>query len=177
MDYTLVSTTKAPFDGKWYNVTIPLKSFQDVGSWDGAWFGSQNKFDWKAVDKFQIVAERAALNGKEFWFDDIKLVRGTGPLVGNHEIGIQTEMAIYPNPASEKVNIRFVAPVPGNLEVTVHDLSGRLLITLFSDYCTPGIKQIEWYTNDQSKHVENGMYICKVKFNNKEISGKISVIN
>ena len=61
MDYTLVSTTKAPFDGKWHNFTIPLKSFQYVGSWDGAWFNSQNKFDWKTVDKFQIVAERAAL--------------------------------------------------------------------------------------------------------------------
>jgi hypothetical protein len=88
MDYTLTSTTKAPFDGKWYNVTIPLKSFQDVGSWDGAWFNTQNKFDWKAVDKFQIVAERAALTGKEFWFDEIKLVRGTGLLVSNHEIGL-----------------------------------------------------------------------------------------
>jgi endoglucanase len=177
MDYTLVSTTKAPFDGKWYNVTIPLKSFLDVGSWDGVWINSQNKFDWTAVDKFQIVSERAALTGKEFWIDNISLERGSSPLTGNYEIGIQSEVSIYPNPASEKVNIRFFAPVPGTLEVTVHDLSGRLLQTLFSNNCTPGVQKIIWHINNQSKPVENGMYICKVKFNNKEITRKISIIN
>jgi endoglucanase len=177
MDYTLVSTTKAPFDGKWYNVTIPLKSFLDVGSWDGVWINSQNKFDWTAVDKFQIVSERAALTGKEFWIDNISLERGSSPLTGNYEIGIQSEVSIYPNPASEKVNIRFFAPVPGTLEVTVHDLSGRLQQTLFSNNCTPGVQKIVWHINNQSKPVENGMYICKVKFNNKEITRKISIIN
>jgi len=177
MDYTLVSTTNAPFDGKWYNVTIPLKSFLDVGSWDGVWINSQNKFDWTAVDKFQIVSERAALTGKEFWIDNISLERGSSPLTGNYEIGIQSEVSIYPNPASEKVNIRFFAPVPGTLEVTVHDLSGRLQQTLFSNNCTPGVQKIVWHINNQSKPVENGMYICKVKFNNKEITRKISIIN
>jgi endoglucanase len=176
MDYTLTSTTKAPFDGKWYNVTIPLKSFQDVGSWDGAWFNTQNKFDWKAVDKFQIVAERAALTGKEFWFDEIKLVRGTGLLVSNHEIGLPSEVAVFPNPASIKTAISFYAPAAGKLEISVHDLSGRLMKTIYTGTCTSGRQQFEWDLNDNSALVQSGIYLCKVQFNGRQITRKISVI-
>lgn len=165
MDYTLVSTTKAPFDGKWHNFTIPLKSFQDVGSWDGAWFNSQNKFDWKTVDKFQIVAERAALTGNKFWFDNIKIVRGESPLVGNHEIQVESNVAVYPNPAPEKVNIRFYAALQGKLEVTIHDLSERLLKSLHNGDCTSGvladtlgmkleIEEINQKLQNQDKNIE-----------------------
>ena len=176
MDYTIVSTTNATFDGKWYNLTIPLKSFQDVGSWDGVWINSQNKFDWKAVDKFQIVSERGALTGKEFWFDNIKLIRGESPLVGNSEIQIEREVTVYPNPASEKVHINFYATLPGKLEVTIHDLSGRLLKTLYNGDCTSGVQQLVWNLNSESKPVTNGVYICKLKLHDKEITRKFSVI-
>jgi len=176
MDYTLVSTTKAPFDGKWYNVTIPLKSFQDVGSWDGTWINSQNKFDWTAVDKIQIVAERAALTGKEFWFDNIKLIRGESPLVGNRDIQIESEVAVYPNPASEKVHISFYTTRSGELEVTIHDLSGRLLNTLYKGNCNSGEQKLVWNLDSETKPVTTGIYICKLRLNNKEITQKISVI-
>lgn len=177
MDYTIVSTTKAPFDGNWYNITIPLKSFQDVGSWDGSWFNSQNKFDWKNVDKFQIVSERGALTGKEFWIDNISLVRGSSPLTGIHDINLQGGISVYPNPASDIAIIKFYTTGHGKLEVTVHDLSGRLIKTLFADDCIPGDHQIDWDLNQQTEPVGNGIYICKIKFNDKVISGKISVIN
>jgi len=175
MDYTLVSTTYAPFDGKWYNVTIPLKSFQDAGSWDGVWINSQNKFDWKAVDKFQIVSERGTLTGKEFWFDNTKLIRGESPLVGNMEIQIESEVSVYPNPASEKVHISFYATRTGKLEVTIHDLSGRMLKTLHNGDCTPGEQRLVWNLNSESASVQNGIYFCRIKFGNQEITRKISV--
>jgi hypothetical protein len=175
MDYTLTSTTNAPFDGKWYNITIPLKSFQDIGSWDGAWFNSQNKFDWKAVDKFQIVAEQAALSGKEFWLDNIKLIRGESPLVGNREIQIESEVNVYPNPASEKVKISFYAASPGKLEITIHDLSGRIIKTLYNGDCSAGVQQLIWNLNNEKVLVQNGIYFCRIRFDNQEITRKISV--
>jgi endoglucanase len=175
MDYTLMSTTNAPFDGKWYNITIPLKSFQDIGSWDGAWFSSQNKFDWKSVDKFQIVAEQAALSGKEFWLDNIKLIRGESPLVGNREIQIESEVNVYPNPASEKVKISFYAASPGKLEITIHDLSGRIIKTLYNGDCSAGVQQLIWNLNNETVLVQNGIYFCRIRFDNQEITRKISV--
>jgi len=177
MDYTLASTTKAPFDGNWYNVIIPLKSFKDAGSWDGSWFDPQKKFDWKAVDKFQIVAERAALAGKEFWFDDIKVMRGESPLVGNTGIQATNKLSVFPNPASDRVNITFFAAKAGQLEVSIFDFSGRAIKTLYNSRCTAGEEHITWNLNNGQEVVKSGLYICKIKFNDKILTRKISVLH
>ncbi|MBA4409664.1 MAG: hypothetical protein C0397_09605 [Odoribacter sp.] len=71
-DYT-INTSVAAFDGNWHHVQIPLKNFRDPGSWDGSWFNPTNSFDWKAVDRFQIVSENMALTGKKFWFDNLRI--------------------------------------------------------------------------------------------------------
>jgi endoglucanase len=177
MDYTLRSTNNAPFDGNWYNVTVPLKSFVDIGSWDNAWFNSEKKFDWKAVDKFQIVAENMALTGKEFWFDNIKLIKGEPDPVANSVVGNYPELTIYPNPAKENVQIGFFAPRSGMLEVTIHDLAGRKITTVFHGEAQFGKQEFKWdFTNRADRTVANGIYICKLKFGNKEITRKISVL-
>ena len=71
-DFTINSSVAA-FDGQWHAVSIPLKSFLDAGSYDGSWFGPANSFDWKAIDRVQIVSENMALTGKKFWFDQIRI--------------------------------------------------------------------------------------------------------
>ena len=177
MDYTVYSTTNAPFDGQWHNVTIPLKSFTDAGSWDGSWFDSQKEFDWKAVDKFQIVAERAPLTGIEFWFDNIKLVRGDSPLVSSRLIAINNEVDIFPNPVNDKLIVRYFARESGFLEVAFYDLLGRKLKSFQNNVLNSGKQSFIWdLSNESNIPVENGIYICKIKFNKKEFSRKISVI-
>ena len=178
MDYTLKSTNSAPFDDSWYNVQIPLKSFTDAGSWDNnTWYNSQKKFDWKAVDKFQIVAEQASLTGKEFWFDNIRLIRGSSPLTGNQEIGIQHEVIIFPNPASENVKILIFRPESELTEITIYDLTGRKVKTLLNKSGATNNVEYTWdLTNDLNSRVLNGIYFCKIRTKNKEITRKISVV-
>jgi endoglucanase len=68
----------APWDGQWHHVQVPLKSFQERGSWDNAWFNPQGVFNWAAVDRFEIVSEYHDFVGMQFWFDDIRVVKPSG---------------------------------------------------------------------------------------------------
>ncbi len=68
----------AAWDGQWHHVQVPLKSFQERGSWDNAWFNPQGVFNWAAVDRFEIVSEYHDFVGMQFWFDDIRVTKPAG---------------------------------------------------------------------------------------------------
>lgn len=74
-----MNQTIAAWDNQWHHAQILLKSFVDGGSWDNAWFPPQGLFDWSAVDSFQIVSEYHSWAGMQFWFDDIRIVKPSGP--------------------------------------------------------------------------------------------------
>ena len=171
-DYT-VNSSVAPFDGQWHQVQIPLKNFIDIGSWDNnAWYTSTNSFDWKAVDRFQIVAENMALTGKKFWFDDIK-INGT-PLTGIIEnSGInQFKAKAFPNPLTSETLIEYTLPAAAQVDVSIFDLTGRKLQTLLSSREIQGIHQIQWMPGrNSSPNPKQGIYFCRISS-----AGKIEVI-
>jgi endoglucanase len=73
-----IDQSLAPWDRQWHHVLVPLRSFVDGGSWDNAWFPPAGRFDWSAVDSFQIVSEYHDFVGMQFWFDDIRLTKPPG---------------------------------------------------------------------------------------------------
>ena len=161
-DFTLNSAV-APFDGQWHHVQVPLKNFQDVGSWDGSWFNSTNSFDWKAVEHFQIVSENMALTGKKFWFDDIR-INGT-PLTGITENSATRlfQANAYPNPFSDETSIEYELPEPAFVNVSIYDLTGRKISVLVDSKEMQGKHQIQW--NPRQKGLSksgNGIYLCKI---------------
>ena len=73
MRYTVTRNT-AVWDGRWNHLQIPLRSFSEHGAWDNGWFNPIGAFDWRAVDRFEIVAEHSTLQGIHLYFDDIRVV-------------------------------------------------------------------------------------------------------
>ena len=69
----------AEWDGQWHHVRIPLQDFSEHGSWDNGWFNPADKFDWTAIDYFEIVAEYGNLEGIHFYFDNIRIVEPDAP--------------------------------------------------------------------------------------------------
>ena len=68
----------APWDNEWHLVKIPLANFSEQGAADdGTWYNPEGKFDWSAIDNFQIQTEFEDLEGKQFWFDNIQIVPTT----------------------------------------------------------------------------------------------------
>lgn len=84
-----IDKSVAPLDRYWHHVRIPLKDFTEHGSWDNnTWYNPEGKFDWTAIDRFEIVAEYSAMTSQEIWFDDIRItepseVKPQTPYLGN----------------------------------------------------------------------------------------------
>jgi len=104
----------APGDSHWHHLHIPLTALVEKGSWDNGWFPPQGDFDWKAVDRFEIVAEHHDMDGKKLWFDNIQvtdldtaMIYDTSAYISTSIAGFypDVELRVYPNPATEHLTI------------------------------------------------------------------------
>lgn len=131
MRYT-IDESVAPVDNNWHKVYIPLKNFNEQGAWDDGWFNPEGKFDWKAVDRFEIVAEYQALSGNHFAFDHIILTNQdtlkvnistaiTGILLDRN-----AKLQVFPNPVKEVLTFRW-AEEHEMVGFELLDLNGRQL--------------------------------------------------
>ena len=166
-DFTINSTV-VPFDGAWHQVKIQLNKFKDTGSWDGSWFNSTNSFDWKAVDRFQIVSENMALAGKKFWFDDIR-INGT-PITAIPENGSITQFnaKAFPNPLTSETVIEYSLATSTQVDISILDIAGKEIQTLVSCYKSSGIHTIRWTHNEKTiPKLKQGIYFCRISTTDK----------
>ncbi len=65
----------ARWNGEWNHLQIPLSQFSEHGSWDdNRWYNPIGAFDWKAVERFEIVAEYSPLQGIHLYFDNLRVI-------------------------------------------------------------------------------------------------------
>ncbi|MDR1719087.1 MAG: cellulase family glycosylhydrolase [Dysgonamonadaceae bacterium] len=173
-DYTVRNSIVA-FDGNWHFVQIPLNNFYDAGAYDNdTWYGPAGKFDWKAVDAFQIVAENMALTGKNFRFDDIR-INGT-PIpsaIGDIETVIGTATA-FPNPSDGNMTIRYYVPASTRVDIGVYNLAGQKVAALKDGYQTQGVHQVDWNVGKNSGRY-NGIYFCRIDYGSSRETIKLIV--
>jgi len=163
MSYT-IDPTKVTWNGTWQHLKIPLKSFKETGSWDNAWFSPVGKFDWKEVNRLEIISEFNALGTQKIWFDDIK-INGT-PLTSAIEINSANNLQsrAYPNPFKAKITIEYVLPSAGPVKIGIFNLNGQVIdLPVNNEFQPIGFHRIEWSADQKgfSKPAE-GVYICKI---------------
>lgn len=97
----------------------------------------------------------AATFGRSMW--RINLAAGTGV---QHQILTEQALSVYPNPASEEINIRLDLSSDQQGIVQIFDLNGRLIETLLEGRLTAGVTQLQWdgQANGQRKP---GVYLCR----------------
>jgi len=98
-------------------------------------------------------------------------VSNNDELIPNPEI----EMAIYPNPWVEKVNIEFTPCSTGEIVLNIYNIKGQL-VRSFRDAIRAGNPhRIQWDGNDENgKSVSKGVYLCKInEVNNRQIVKKL----
>ena len=69
-----------------------------------------------------------------------------------------------PNPVSQSAAISFSLFQPSKVNITIYDISGRIIKNLFDGSLCAGVQQINWNTNDDA--IENGVYFLKVTSGN-----------
>lgn len=132
IDESLIS-----YDRKWHHVHIPLSEFEEQGAWDDQWFPAEGKFDWKAIDRFEIVTEHGALENGKLWFDNVYVTNMDTARIFQEEvitsIGGEDELydgiTVYPNPVKDLLVIRVGTPHRYRLQLM--DARGKTLQTKY----------------------------------------------
>jgi hypothetical protein len=74
----------------------------------------------------------------------------------------------YPNPFNVETTISFTTPSRGHVRVTIFDLLGKQVASLKNEVTEPGKQEVVWQPED---HLEAGMYIYQIWYNEATISG------
>jgi hypothetical protein len=81
------------------------------------------------VENFRFKFEFEGNGGNNFYLDDINLYEGSPSedlVIGLAEEGEIGELSLYPNPASDELNIRFALNSAENTFIRIKDVSGRI---------------------------------------------------
>jgi PKD repeat protein len=109
------------------------------------------------------------------FFNDTMIIKTTlaiqvlGCLVGVNEIDINTQISVYPNPASDKINIKLFDVITNSFDCKIFDLTGRSIT----------VEPLETNSNHYELDISrfsNGIYLLEINVNNQKITKKISVI-
>ncbi|MFC2096376.1 FlgD immunoglobulin-like domain containing protein [Bacteroidota bacterium] len=80
------------------------------------------------------------------------------------ELQICNQLMNYPNPFNTETNISFELYESVNVKLSVYNIDGSLICTLFDGYKNKGKHNFSWDGNNLNKNVmSNGIYICKLQ--------------
>lgn len=80
--------------------------------------------------------------------------------------------AIYPNPFNAVTRIKFGVDVSAQTELSIFDLSGRQVATLFNGVAEVGFHQVSWDAVD----VPSGLYLVRLKSDSRIRTAKVAVV-
>ena len=170
----------AAWDGGWHKVRVPLGDFAEHGAWENEWFNPIGAFDWQAIDRFDIVAEHHALDGIQFWFDELRIV---GPVLTAvlHEAASQPAAlalaANYPNPFNATTAIRYALPDAGPVHIDVYNMAGQRVRTLVDGVNAAGWHTAQWDgTDEQGRAAASGIYVYRMIAAGTIQAGKMTLI-
>jgi len=82
-----------------------------------------------------------------------------------------------PNPFNPRTSIAFELDSPGAVRLTVHDLSGRLVQTLFEGWSRPGSRNLIWDgTGSSGRSVPSGTYLLRLETTAGAASQKLMLV-
>ena len=84
------------------------------------------------VDNFRFKFEFEGNEGNNFFLDDINIYKGSPSnsiVLGLAEIGEIEELAVFPNPAEDEVNLRFAIGEAQDVIIQIQDVSGKIAQT------------------------------------------------
>jgi len=144
--------------------------FQHTGYW----------YDYFSGDSINVadVNEDISLNAGEYRiYTDVKLeTPETGIGIDDH-FNFQSDIsAIYPNPSDDQFNIAFNLVDKAFINITIYNLNGQKVRTVYEGAFTNGKHTIVWDgLNDAGEKVNKGMYLAEMIVNGQKEVKKLIV--
>jgi hypothetical protein len=97
----------------------------------------------------------------------------------NNNISISPKtFSVYPNPATNMVNISFNVFEERNIEIKIFDLYGNLTKSLLNTYRSPGNYKLTWDTTDnEGSYVKPGTYFIQIKTGKYIMTKRVVIVN
>lgn len=83
------------------------------------------------------------------------------------------ELGNIPNPWSQSTNVQFYVPQPGNVDLVVRDIAGKIIVTKKA-YFDKGVQQFELL---KTEVLNSGVLLYELKFNDTVKTGKMVLID
>jgi flagellar hook assembly protein FlgD len=82
-----------------------------------------------------------------------------------------------PNPAHDGTSFSFGLPRDGRIEVSLFDVRGRRVRSLWSGSTTAGVHSMRWDGRDDARgSVSNGVYYYRLRYEGKDLAGQVLVM-
>jgi len=111
------------------------------------------------------------------------LPRDSSDIIGHTGVGIQTGEKVvenfrldqnYPNPFNRETNIRFSIPKTGNVTLTIYNLLGAKIRTLYSGKMNAGTYNLRWDGLDNAGNlIATGVYFYQLQNKDNTITKKM----
>jgi endoglucanase len=181
----MIDKTMVPWDRKWHKVHIPLGEMKESGSWyNNTWHNPEGKFDWSAVDRFQISIERTGTFMQNIWFDNICITdQDTARVMEIGALGINDrilpgslQVKAWPNPATEKLSVVYTLAEECDVNISILSLTGEKIRRFGSIHQLPGEQTFVWDLCDENgNQVSPGFYIILIETPFKNAAVKIII--
>ncbi len=179
----MIDKTMIPWDRKWHHIHIPFSEMKESGSWFyNAWYNPEGKFDWSAVDRFQISIERTGTFMQNIWFDNISITdQDTARVMEIGTLGINDrnlpgslQAKAWPNPATNIISVNYTLTEECNVKVSIISLTGRKVKNYEDKNLPPGEQTLTWdFHDDNGNLVTPGIYLFVIKTPFKTAAVKI----
>lgn len=94
-----------------------------------------------------------------------------------NNIAMPIHLGNYPNPFNPITEISFSLPQTGEIELTIYNIKGQKVKTLYSGTAEEGKHSMIWKGKDANdKSVSSGLYFYKLKIGNKVLTRKMLMI-
>ena len=155
----------------WRLVEWQLSDPNSVGYWtDDVGDGTLNPP--LRFDSFQLTHEVGASISGVIYIDELRLVRKA-------QIGVEepsttcVTLSNHPNPFNTKTNIVFSLPKPGVVELTVYDVTGRVVATLVDGLMGKGRHEVTFHAPSD---MAAGVYFYSLRFDGKLFTNKLLLV-
>jgi hypothetical protein len=82
-----------------------------------------------------------------------------------------------PNPFAVATTLSYSLPAPADVKLTVYDVSGRRVATVFAGQADADEHEVQWNaTDDNGKPVSAGIYFCRIQAGNQSLTRKLVVV-
>ncbi len=80
----------------------------------------------------------------------------------------------YPNPTPGPTTLAFQMPKSGPVEASLHDVTGRRVVTIFEGDLEAGRHEIEWDGRDErGRLLANGVFFYKLRMGGRDVKGRV----